>query len=62
MMSLKEFRKQRNRAGILLGLVYDAMKQGRGEEAKKIYSMWREGKITYRQARTKLKKLINNTK
>ena len=62
MMSLKEFRKQRNRAGILLGLVYDAMKQGRGEEAKKIYNMWRQGKITYRQALARLKKLVNNTR
>ena len=59
MMSLKEFRRERNRAGRLLGLVYDAMKQGRGEEAKRIYSMWKNGKITYRQALARLKKLAN---
>ena len=45
--------------GILWGLVYDAKKQGRGEEAKRIYSMWKNGKITYRQALARLKKLAN---
>ncbi len=61
-MTLRDLRRWRNQAGILWGLVYDAMKQGRGEEAKKIYSMRREGKITYGQALTMLKKLINNTR
>ncbi len=52
--ALKQYRRLRDRAGILLSYVVDAGNTG---EAWRIYHAWRDGKLTYREALARLKKL-----
>jgi|GEM_PF-6459617 len=59
MMSVKEFRKYRDQAGTLWILVYKAKKKGKGQQAIKIYRKWKNWKITYKQAKKQLLKLLN---
>ena len=53
-MSLREYRKLRAQASILLFYV---AKADCSEEAWKIYYAWRDGRISYREALLRLKKL-----
>ncbi len=59
LMTLKEWRRYRDMAGILIDLVVEA---GNGDEAWSIYHAWRDGKLTYRQALARLKKLAREAK
>jgi len=60
-MTIKEWRKRRNQAGILLSLVMEAPKEKR-KEAQRIYREWQKGKITYKQAKKLLIKTTKHTK
>ncbi len=55
LMTLKEWRKWRNQAGILIDLVVEA---GNDDEAWRIYHAWRDFKISFEEARKRLKRLI----
>lgn len=52
---MKGFRARRAKASILLGYVIRA---GFSEEAWKTYFDWRDGKIRYREALERLKRLV----
>ena len=54
MLSTREWRRNRDRAGILLGLVYRA---GNTSEAWRIYRKWANAEITYEEARKRLLEL-----
>ena len=54
MFSTKEWRKNRDRAGILLGLVLEA---GNTDEAWRIYKKWANAEITYEEARKQLEEI-----
>ncbi len=55
-MTVKEWRKLRDQAGILLGLM-DYVPECRKGEAWRIYYLWRDCKITFREAKRRLKSL-----
>lgn len=58
--ALKQYRRLRDRAGILLGLVAKTSHGGQRKEAWRIYHAWRDGKLTYREALARLKKLARD--
>jgi len=53
-VNLREFRKLRARASILLGYVIRA---NFSKDAWRIYFDWRDGKLSYREALERLRKL-----
>ena len=55
--ALKQYRRLRDEAGVLLSYVVDA---GNTREAWRIYHEWRDGKLTYREALKKLRRLVEN--
>lgn len=55
LMTLKEWRKYRNMAGILVSLV---VKAGNTREAWRIYDAWLARKISFEEAKKRLKRLI----
>ena len=55
-MTVKEWRLRRDQAGILIGYVLHAPKGKRGE-AWRVYYMWRDWKISFREAEERLIKL-----
>ena len=55
-MSVKEWRKYRDQAGILLHLI-SLVPKDRREKAWRIYHEWRDWKITFSEAKKKLKEL-----
>jgi len=57
-MSYQEWRRMRDQAGILLGMVVEAQRAGRGEEAWRIYEEWRSWRISYEEARKRLEELL----
>ncbi len=54
MLSTREWRRNRDREGILLGLVYRA---GKTTEAWRVYREWANAEITYEEARKRLLEL-----
>ncbi len=56
MMTLKEWRKWRDQAGILLAMFDDAPKDRRNE-AWRIYHLWRDWKISFTEAKRRIKAL-----
>jgi len=54
LLSTKEWRKNRDRAGKLLGLV---LKAGNTDKAWQIYKKWANTETTYKEAEKKLKEL-----
>jgi len=54
LLSTKEWRRNRDRAGILLGLV---LKAGNTDEAWRVYKQWANAEITYTEAKKKLEEL-----
>ena len=59
MLSVKEWRRNRDRAGILLGLVLEA---GNTDEAWRVYKKWANAEITYEEARKRLRELAARAK
>ena len=57
-MTLRDLRRRRRQIGTLWALVHEAGEKGRGEEAKKIFHQWLNGKLSYMEALEKLKKLV----
>jgi len=55
-MKVKEWRKYRNQAGILLHLISLVPKERRSE-AWRIYHEWRDWKITFNEAKQRLMEL-----
>ena len=53
MLSVKEWRRRREQASILIGYVMEAPR-GRKREAWRIYREWQEGRITFTEARKRL--------
>jgi len=53
MMTLKEWRKWRDQAGILLSL-FDLVPEERRNEAWRIYRMWRDFKISFTEAKKRI--------
>ncbi len=60
-MTDKEFRKYRNQAGILIGLIVEIPREYR-RTGWRIYEKWKNWKITYREAKQKLEKLAKKHK
>ncbi|MEB3760302.1 MAG: hypothetical protein GSR81_05580 [Desulfurococcales archaeon] len=56
MLSLNEWRRNRDKAGILLDLVYNAQ-DGAKEKAWQIYKKWANAEITCKEAKKQLEKL-----
>jgi len=54
----REWRRLRDKAGILLGYVAKAVRAGRGEEAWRVYEEWRSGRIGFKEARRRLEQLL----
>ena len=59
---LKQYRRLRDKAGILLSLVAKTPRGPLRRHAWQIYHAWRDGKLTYRQALARLKKLAREAK
>jgi len=57
-MSVKEWRKFRDQAGVLLSM-FDDVPESRQEEAWRIYRMWRDWKISFTEAKRRLKALAS---
>ena len=55
-MSVREFRRRRGQASILLGKVFELPQERRGE-GWRIYRMWRDWVITYGDALELLRRL-----
>ena len=54
----QEWRRLRDQAGELYYMVIQAKKLGRREQAWRIYEEWRSGRISFEEARKRLKQLI----
>lgn len=59
MMSLREFMRERRRAGILIGLIYDLPREMRGK-GWEIYVEWLEYRISFEEALNRLRRLASN--
>ena len=57
MLSTREWRRNRDRAGVLLGLVYKAPKGEAREKAWRIYRDWADARITFEEAKRRLERL-----
>jgi len=57
LFSTKEWRKNRDRAGILLGHVYKTPKGEAREKAWRVYKKWANAEITYEEARKQLEEI-----
>ena len=62
MLSTKEWRRNRDRAGILLGLVYKVPRDEAREKAWQVYRKWANAEISYREAEKKLRELAGEAK
>lgn len=60
-MTLRDLRERRRQIGTLWALVHEAGEKGNGEAAEKIFDKWLEGKLSYRRALEKLKKLAGKS-
>ena len=56
-LDIHRWRKHRNRAGVLQYLLAH-VRDGRQEEAEKIYRQWLEGKITFKEAKIRIERLL----
>ena len=54
---MESFRERREKAGVLLSYVGEAKDTKTAREALRIYKEWLHGRITYREALEKIKKL-----
>ena len=55
-MTVKEWRKWRDQAGILLSL-FDLVPEERRNEAWRIYHLWHDWKISFTEAKRRIKAL-----
>ena len=62
MLTTREWRKNRDRAGILLGLVYSTPEGRARERAWSIYRKWANAEITYSEAEKRLRELAGKAK
>ncbi len=58
----REWRRLRDQAGELYYMVIQAKKLGLREQAWRIYEEWRSEKISFEEARRRLKKLLAEAK
>ncbi len=56
LMSVEEWRKRRNQAGILIGMIHDLPPSKRAE-CRKVYEEWRKWRISFTEAKRRLKEL-----
>ena len=56
LMSVKEWRRRRSQAGILIGMIHDLPPSKRGE-GRRIYEEWRTWRISFTVAMRRLKAL-----
>ncbi len=56
MMTVEEWRKRRNQAGILIGMIYDLPPEKR-VEGRRIFELWRDWRISFAEARRRIKAL-----
>ena len=56
-MSVKEWRRYRDQAGVLYVLMMEAPR-GRRREARKIYREWQAGRLTFSEAREMLEEIL----
>ncbi len=61
MMSLKEFMRERRRAGVLIGMIYDLPK-GMRKKGWGIYNAWLRYEITFGEAKKRLSNLLEEAK
>ncbi len=62
MLSTREWRKNRDQAGVLLGLVYKTPKGEARERAWRVYEKWANAEISYSEAEKRLKKLAGKAR
>ena len=61
--SLREWRKRRDQAGILIGYVFQTPKGSRlREQAWRVYEDWQEERITFKEAEKRLRELAAKAK
>ena len=57
LVGFESFRRRRKKAGILLSYAGEARSVQATREALKVYRAWLEGKVTYREALARIRKL-----
>ncbi|MEB3778891.1 MAG: hypothetical protein GSR85_01470 [Desulfurococcales archaeon] len=57
LVALESFKRRREKAGILLSYVGEAKSRQAAEEALRVYRAWLNGKLTYREALARIKRL-----
>ncbi len=56
-MSVREWRLRRNQAGVLIGMIY-SLPPSKRDEARKIYDLWKDWRISFKEAEERLIKLM----